>query len=1095
MQRLQVTLLGEFQLTFDGAAILAANQPRLQSLLAYLLLHRNAPQPRQYLAFLFWPESTEAQALTNLRKQLLRLRRALPDVERFVLSNTKVIQWRPDAPFTCDAIEFEQAIAHAAPLADERAIAALQRVVDLYSGDLLPGCYDAWLIAKRDVLHASLIGALERLVLALEDNRDYPAAIRRAEQLLWHDPLHETIYRRLMRLYALNGDRAAALQVYQRCVITLQRELGVAPGADTRAAYARLQHDSIPVVLRKHSERTLAIQSPFVGRQAEWRALQAIWRQAIHGRAHVALLAGEAGIGKTRLAEELLSWVATQGITTAHARSYAAEGRLAYAPVIEWLRAPTLKPHLGQLSAADLTELARLLPELLREWPGLAPPNPVTESWQRHRMFEALARAVLVAQQPLLLVLDDLQWCDQETLEWLHFLLRQNLQAPLLCLGTLRSEEVSSRHPLTALRFGLQSTQQLTELPLSALSAADTTQLAQQMISGDLATDKAAWLYRETEGNPLFVVEMLRAELNHSEEVLPNQGRSTPLPLKVKLVIESRLARLAPLAQAIADLAATIGRGFSFQVLVHAADYSEAEVVSGLDDLLQQAIVRERGAGDYDFSHDKIREVVYAQVSTMRKRLLHRRIAQTLETLHASALDQISSQLAAHYEQAGLPAQTVRYYRQAAQAALRSYANHEAIQHYNRGLALLISMQGAIDRDQQELTFLLELGSALVTAWGYGLSQIHDTYTRAHALAQQLGEPPNPAILRALAIFYVARRDYEQAYALGQQIQALAYQNQHGVDRLDPVLHMEGHYVMGAATHWQGKYLQSCDHFAQAITDHDVQKSRSHIALFSQDPGVVCRIRLSLILWCLGYSEQARQQAQATLAIARQLAHPMTLSYALMIAAYVFNGRGDDSTTSLLADEVITLGRTYDMPYFLFVGLAFEGHLLSKHGEAELGIERLRTSISGQQSIQAFNHLPQCMFMLAQAYLYADQVDQAQSTLDEGLAAIIQHGDHHYTAEYYRLKAEALDRNGSVPSIVEACFQQAYSIAHQQQARLFELRAAIGLGRFWQGQGKYWQAHQLLCDSYGWFSEGFDTPDLKDASALLAELSHQLPSM
>jgi hypothetical protein len=989
-----------------------------------------------------------------------------------------------------DVAEFEQAVQHAATLTGEHAIAELQRAAHLYRGDLLPDCYDSWLIEKREALHTRYIEILERLVLAQEDQRDYPAAIRVAEQLVLHDPLHETTYRRLMRLHALNGDRAAALHIYQRCVAILQHELGVEPSSDTHAAYTRLLQEEIPAVLRTGPAPFLAAQTPFVGRQIEWQVLQATWRTSQCGRAQVALIAGEAGIGKTRLAEELLRWAANQGIIIAHARSYAAEGRLAYAPLIEWLRTPAFKARLAALDVADLTELARLLPELLRERPHVPPPNPVTEIWQRHHLFEALARAILAANQPLLLVLDDLQWCDQETLEWLHFLLRHNPQAALLCVGTVRSEEIGPRHPLTTLRFGLRDNQQLTELALTALSAADTNHLAQQLTGGDLESGRAARLYRETEGNPLFVVEMLRAELNRPTDMRGNEvglaiQSPAALPLKVKTVIESRLARLAPLARTIADLAAIIGRDFTFQVLSRAADYSEDEVVAGLDELLQQYIIRERGADAYDFSHDKIRDVVYGQISITRRRLLHRRIAQALELLHTMDLDRISGQLAVHYEQAGLPAQAIPSYRRAAQAALHSYANHEAIEHYKRGLALFAGMPDTLDKGRQELEYLLELGSALVTAWGYGLSQVYETYTRAHALVQQLGEPPNPAILRALAIFYIARRQYAQAYILGEQIQALAQQSHH----VDQVLLMESQYVMGAAAHWQGQYVQSHNHFAQAVAIHHGQHSTIHIALYSQDPGVVCRIRLSLTLWCLGYPDQAQHHAQATLALARQLAHPMTLAYALIFAAWVSMSQRDDSTTSVFTDEIIVLGRTYDMPYFLFMGLAFQGQLLAEHGETTLGIARLRASIVGYQSIQSYNHLPQCMLMLAQAYLRAGEIDQAQAMLDEGLAAITHHDDHYCESEYYRLKGELLDSSGTVPSIVEACFQQAYAIAHLQHARSLELRAAIRLSRFWQKQGKREQARQLLSNCYGWFTEGFDTPDLTEASALLAEWS------
>ncbi|HMN30167.1 MAG TPA: AAA family ATPase, partial [Caldilineaceae bacterium] len=380
---------------------------------------------------------------------------------------------------------------------------------------------------------------------------------------------------------------------------------------------------------------------------------------------------------------------------------------------------------------------------------------PQSEGWQRHRLFEAMARAVLARKQPLLLVLDDLQWCDQETLEWLHFLLRYDPQARLLVVGTVRPEEVGPRHPLTALRNGLRTNQQLAEIKLSALTAKDSVQLAQEMCGGELEPELAARLYRDTEGNPLFVVETVRAELSKEirewgkqEEASPPSvppGSSTPLPPKVQAVIEARLAQLSPLARKLADLAAAIGRDFTFDALIRASEQNEAEVVDGLDELCQRHIVREQSADRYDFSHDKIREVAYMQISAGRRRLLHRRIAQAVELLYATNLDQASAQLAAHYEKAGLPAQAVPYCRRAAQASLRVSAYREAIEHFHRGLAILADLQDSLDKTRQELACLLELGFALAVFKGFGSSQVHEVYTRAQVLTQQLREPPNPA--------------------------------------------------------------------------------------------------------------------------------------------------------------------------------------------------------------------------------------------------------------------------------------------------------------------------------------------------------------
>jgi DNA-binding SARP family transcriptional activator len=289
---LRIQLLGDFTLTFEGAAVAAVSRARLQSLLVYLVLHRNASQPRRQLAFLLWPDSSEAHALTNLRKAVYRLRRALPDADAFLLADARTVQWKPDAPFTDDVTEFLAAIA-----ADK-----LQEAVARYGGDLLPGCYDDWIVSEREHLRQTLIGALEKLVLRFEAARNYSDAIGYAQRLLQNDSLREESYRHLMRLHAANDDRAAAMHVYHACVTTLRRELSVEPSPLTCEMYKRLLHlDARP----RPPVQLQASVSPLVGRDHEWSLLQQAWREA-SSRPRLVLITGETGIGKTRLAEELI---------------------------------------------------------------------------------------------------------------------------------------------------------------------------------------------------------------------------------------------------------------------------------------------------------------------------------------------------------------------------------------------------------------------------------------------------------------------------------------------------------------------------------------------------------------------------------------------------------------------------------------------------------------------------------------------------------------------------------------------------------------------------------------------------------------------
>ena len=536
-------------------------------------------------------------------------------------------------------------------------------------GDLLEGCYDEWLIEEREHLRQRQLEALERLAGLLEGLGEHAQAIPYAERLLRQDPLREQTYRLLMRLYDARGDRARALRVVPRVhgnagARAGRRALacdarGLRSAAAGRARAGGRWSKGRRAAHRSCTRRTGRRADAAVGPLARIRA----------GRAQLVLVSGEPGIGKTRLVEELRSWCAHRGVLTAEARSYLAEGALAYGPVVAWLRSEALAARRGRVDRRHLSELGRLLPELAQEH-GLAPPEPLPGSEQRQWLFDALVRAIRAPDAPLLLVADDVHWADPETLQFLHYLLRSEPDAPLLVAATSRREELDRSHPLNDLLAGLRSLERLTELELPPLSRQETAVLAERLSGQPLAELVADHLFGETEGNPLFVVETMRAGWTGEQR---DQGLITP---RVQAVIESRLAQLSGAARDLVDVAATIGREFSSDLLVAAGDSDDPEaLVRGLDELWRRRIIREQGSESYDFSHDKIREVIYLALAPARRRQLHLRVALALEHLYAADPGAVSAQLASHYDRAGAADEAVRWYSNAAEKAQRLHAN------------------------------------------------------------------------------------------------------------------------------------------------------------------------------------------------------------------------------------------------------------------------------------------------------------------------------------------------------------------------------------------------------------------------------------
>ncbi len=1099
MPSLQIKLLGDFQLTVDETPIKTVNQPRLQSLLAYLLLHRHAPQPRHHLAFSFWPQLTESQARNNLRQMLHQLRQALPEAGQLLAADVNTVQWLADGPFRLDVAEFDLAASQAFEAErgpDRRAArSSLRSAVNLYSGDLLPGCYEDWIIPERDRLRRQCQLLLTRLVAVEEELRDYPSALEHAQQLLRLDPYHEETVLVLMRLHALSRDRAGALRAYHDCVSLLRRELGVEPGAPVQAAYEQLLRSASPPAPPAAQPSVFSSSPPLIGRHLEWGRLRRAWQAAAAGRASFALITGEAGIGKTRLAEELLGWAAPQGIAVARTRAYEAEGSLSYSSLGDWLRGSHIAAGLGRLETVWLNEIARLVPELLAKFPGLSQPEPLTEFWRRQRFFEALARGVLAGGGPLLLQIDDLQWCDQETLEWLHFLVRFDPAARMLIVGTARAEEMTRNTALMSLLRSLRTTDHLTELPLAPLDAAETARLAAGLAGRELDSAQAERLFQETEGNPLFASEMVRAHLAGAAgpagaglDATPaaSQNPSLPsvLPPRVYAIIADRLAQLSPLAYELVGAAATIGRAFTIDILAQVCNQAGDQLVNALDEIWQRRIIREHAGNAYDFSHDKLREVAYLELSPMHRRSLHRRAAQALASVYAADLDPVSAQMAAHFEQAGLPAQAIASYRRAAEAAQRLFANEETIGLFNRALQLLPQLAPGRARDELELSLRTVLGASLVVAKGYAAPEVVEQLTRARALGEELGQPPTPPLLRALAVAHIVRAEYQSAYDIGAHLLELTEHRQ------DPVLAVEAHYVLGASTFWLGDFAASRGELERAIRLYDPRQSHTHTTLFSQDPKVVCLSRLALLLWCLGFWEQALQTADEAVALARRLGHPFSLAYAAQYVATLQSLRGAPQAALALTTEVIALAREHRLAQFVPLGKAFHGWALAEQGQFEAGVAELSQAAAAYRAGGNEHLRPYFLTLLAGLHGKAGDVEHGLALLAEALALLGVNGERWCEAETRRLTGELLLRTGQVAQ-GEAALVQALEVARAQQARSFELRAAMSLSRLWQSQGQLAQARHLLSPITNWFGGQIETPDLREARFLLESQEDQ----
>ena len=367
---------------------------------------------------------------------------------------------------------------------------------------------------------------------------------------------------------------------------------------------------------------------------------------------------------------------------------------------------------------------------------------------------------------------------------------------------------------------------------------------------------------------------------------------------------------------------------------------AEDAVVDGLDELLRRAVVREQGGGVYDFAHDKIREVAYATTTDASRRLLHRRVAEGLERVYPTALDAVAAQIAAHYANAGHADRAAAYYQRAAEVEQRIGANLEAIALLNRGLALLATLPPSAERDARELDLRTVLGVSLVATRGYGSSEASDVYLRCRQLCQVLGRPPSPPVMRAMAMISLAQARIDECHALGDHLLSIAERDD------DPVLRAEAYFVIGVSLVLNGATRPARAALEASLASYDRSRSPIHIGLYSQDPGVVCSIRLGLLLWIMGEPAESARRRDESVELATALGHPFTLGYSRTWDAIIECHRGDAEAARAAAEAAVALGRDHRMPFWLSIATAIRGWAIAEQGEIEAGIEEIRQGMA-----------------------------------------------------------------------------------------------------------------------------------------------------
>jgi DNA-binding SARP family transcriptional activator/predicted ATPase len=1035
---MRISLFGNLRISFAGRPVTAVNTNRLQSLIAYLILHGDTPQPREQLAFMLWPASSESQARTNLRQLLHHLKRALPAECNLLVTDHFTVGWRQDALCTIDTVVFQVAIAEAATARKEkdraRETQSLTTAAQLYEDDLLPALYDDWLTPLREDYRRRLSEVLHRLATIFEEQKEYAAAIPYAERLVALDSLSESHHQLLIRLHAANHDRASALRAYHQCMRVLRREMGVEPGPATLELFERIlkaepgaSHElpsGSPESSASKPVSQLQKVRALVGRTMEWHRLASAWQSAVEEGPRVAVISGEPGIGKTRLADELYQSCIRQGYAAARSRCYAGQGQVAYAPVAEWLRSDAVRAGWTNLRPLQLAELARLIPEIREQFPELdkaGQPSPLAESWQRLHFYESLSAAFGKSRKPILLYLDDMQWCDPDSFEWLSAFVTSPAAAGVLVVGTVRAEETGREHPFTRFLAGLRQSGMVLEIPLEPLDAQETAELARLESAKPLESGNLGEIFRATRGNPLFVVESVRAGLQST---------------RVHAVIAARLAQLTATSYELAGIASVVGRPFSFELLEKATDWDEGSISQALDELWRRRIIESRGASEYDFTHDRLREVACAELSLVRQRYLHRRVARALAEVYEADIESWNGQIASHFEQAGMAEEAIEHYGRAAAYARQRYADAEAADLLRRALALCRGFSESDRRLKQELDLLVTLGPALVTTEGYSAAEVGQTYERALDLSRRLDNRNIFVILSGVWVFHIVRGDLEQARQYSLEFLRVAEREP------TPGLMQAGNFLLGSSLFHLGQLEASLDRMTAAMRAHS-GPAESVLALFAgPDIDVFCLAYLAHLAWHREDGSHADGHAAEAIAAARRAPHPFSQAIALDYAAMLHVFRGESRAALERGREAVKLCSRHSFAYYLAMARVLTGWAGAAEGEVGAGLAQLREGLEGMRRLGAEIRLPYYLMLLAETLGRAGQVGEALASLSTGFAFASKNGEEWVVAELHRVQGELLAAEGK-PEAARASYQRGLEAARRSGSLAFERRLSI----------------------------------------------------
>jgi class 3 adenylate cyclase/predicted ATPase len=835
-----------------------------------------------------------------------------------------------------------------------------------------------------------------------------------------------------------------------------------------------------------------------VGRDEEIDLLLRRWARAKAGDGQIVLVSGEAGLGKSRIVAALAERLHAEPLLRLRYFCSPYHQDSALFPFIDQLgrasgfahddppasRLEKLQALLARAAPSD--EDVAFLADLLSLPASERYPLPnLSSQRKKDRTLEALIHQLegLVRQQPALMVFEDAHWIDPTSRELLDLAVERVRSLPVLLIVTFRPE---FQPPWIG-------QPQVSMVALNRLDWRDRMTLVEQIAGGKALPDEVVTqIVDRADGVPLFVEELTKSVLESGllrEEadryVLDGALPPFAIPTSLHDSLMARLDRLASVRR-VAQIGAAIGRAFPYALLHAVSRLPEDELQTALDRLVASELVFQRGMPPdavYAFKHALVQDAAHGSLLRSSRRQLHAEIAEALEGQSPDLMDSQPELFARHYAEAGLVEKSVAFWSKAGRSSAARSAMAEAAAQFQMGLDQLALLRNSPERQRQELELSSALGAVLMAAKGIAAPETGDAYARARELWEQLGSPSEFVhVPRGLAFYHVYRGELDLAMRLDEDVLRLSSRRN---DSSGLVL---GHNSYGRNLMLAGRFAISRCHLEEVLALYDPISHQSLVHQVGLHPQVESQAVLGNVLFCLGLPDQAFVRSNAAIAGARKLAHTPSLASTLSFALRLLSYAEANADIGRLADELVALGTEQGFPMWRALGTIYGGWAKVKNGDVMDGITALRSGSSDHRAAGAETGMPHHIALLAMACEIAGQVEEALALLDDALRSAERTGERRFAAELNRHKGRLLLRQGHSEA-AEELYRKALSIAQEQGAKLWELRAAASLARLRRDQGRGAEARDLLAPVYGWFTEGFHTADLKQAKALLDELT------